>query len=159
MVGFTLELVANVTTNGVRLYYEERGSGTPILGLHGAGSSAVFWEDAADRLSELGRVIIYDRRGAWRSDRPEPYEITSVQEHADDARELLRELDAEPAILIGAATAVRSGSTSRSVIRTRSSRWPSSKPARWVSLPNTTSGSRRLAQRSSRLLPNAASTW
>ena len=33
--------------NGVRLYYEDRGSGTPILGIHGAGSSAVFWEDAA----------------------------------------------------------------------------------------------------------------
>jgi len=93
--------VAYVTANGVRLYYEERGSGTPILCLHGAGSSAVFWEDAAEKLSELGRVITYDRRGSWRSDRPEPYEITSVQEHGDDARELLRELYAEPAILIG----------------------------------------------------------
>jgi pimeloyl-ACP methyl ester carboxylesterase len=28
--------------NGVRLYYEEHGAGTPILGLHGGGSSAVF---------------------------------------------------------------------------------------------------------------------
>ncbi len=89
------------TANGVRLYYEERGSGTPILGLHGAGSSALFWEEAAEKLSELGRVIIYDRRGCTRSERPEPYEITSVREHADDARALLRELDAEPAILIG----------------------------------------------------------
>ena len=89
------------TANGVRLYYEERGSGTPILGLHGAGSSALFWEEAAEKLSELGRVIIYDRRGCTRSERPEPYEITSVREHADDARALLRELHAEPAILIG----------------------------------------------------------
>jgi pimeloyl-ACP methyl ester carboxylesterase len=80
---------------------EERGSGTPILGLHGAGSSAVFWEDAAERLSELGRMIIYDRRGSWRSERPDPYELTSVSEHADDAFALLRTLDAEPAILVG----------------------------------------------------------
>lgn len=87
--------------NDVRLYYEERGSGTPILGIHGGGSSAVFWEDAAAKLSELGRVIIYDRRGSNRSERPEPYEITSVREHADDALELMRALDAEPAILIG----------------------------------------------------------
>jgi len=94
-------LVAYVTAGPIRLYYEERGSGTPILGLHGAGSSAVFWEDAAEKLSELGRVIIYDRRGCTRSERPDPYEITSVQEHADDARALLRALDAEPAILIG----------------------------------------------------------
>ena len=93
--------MAEVTVNGVRLYYEEHGSGTPILGLHGAGSSAVFWEDAAQELSRLGRVIIYDRRGSSRSERPEPYEVTSVREHADDARELLRALDAEPAVLIG----------------------------------------------------------
>jgi pimeloyl-ACP methyl ester carboxylesterase len=91
----------HASVNGVRLYYEERGSGTPILGLHGAGSSAVFWEDAAERLSAGGRVIVYDRRGCSRSDRPEPYEVTSVQEHADDALELLRALDAEPAVLVG----------------------------------------------------------
>ena len=91
----------HATVNGLQLYYEERGSGTPILGLHGAGSSAVFWEDAAERLSELGRVIIFDRRGSNRSERPEPYELTSVQEHADDVLALLRALDAEPALLIG----------------------------------------------------------
>jgi esterase len=93
--------VAEVTVNGIRLYYEERGTGTPILGLHGAGSSAVFWEGAAEELARLGRVIIYDRRGCSRSERPEPYEVTSVREHANDARELLRALDAEPAVLIG----------------------------------------------------------
>ncbi len=89
------------SVNGVRLYYEEHGSGVPILGIHGAGSSAVFWEDAAARLSGLGRVVTYDRRGSNRSERPEPYETTSVREHADDALALLRELDAEPAVLIG----------------------------------------------------------
>jgi esterase len=93
--------VPDVTVNGVRLYYEERGSGTPILGLHGAGSSAMFWEDAAEKLAEHGRVIVYDRRGSTRSERPEPYEVTSVREHSDDARELLRALAAEPAFLIG----------------------------------------------------------
>ena len=44
---------------------------------------------------------MYDRRGSNRSERPEPYDVTSVPEHADDARELLRALDAEPAIAIG----------------------------------------------------------
>lgn len=91
----------HLQVNGCRLYYEERGSGTPILGIHGAGSSAVFWEDAAERLAELGRVILYDRRGSNRSERPEPYETTSVREHAEDALALLRALAAEPAVLIG----------------------------------------------------------
>ncbi|HSD10645.1 MAG TPA: alpha/beta fold hydrolase [Candidatus Binatia bacterium] len=91
----------HASVNGVQLFYEELGAGTPILGIHGAGSSAVFWEEAAERLSGLGRVIIYDRRGSNRSDRPDPYETTSVQEHADDALALMRSLDAAPAILVG----------------------------------------------------------
>jgi esterase len=91
----------HASINGVRLYYEERGSGTPILGIHGAGSSAVFWEDAAERLADVGRVITYDRRGSNRTERPEPYDVTSVREHADDALALLRALDAEPAVLVG----------------------------------------------------------
>ena len=89
------------SVNGVRLYYEERGSGTPILGIHGAGSCALFWENAAGKLADLGRAIVYDRRGCKRSERPDPYHVTSVQEHADDALALLRALDAEPAILVG----------------------------------------------------------
>jgi esterase len=93
--------VPDMTVNGIRMYYEERGAGAPILGVHGAGSSAVFWETAAERLSELGRVITYDRRGSSRSERPEPYEVTSVPEHAEDARALLEALDAVPAIVIG----------------------------------------------------------
>lgn len=91
----------HVTVNGVDLYFEERGDGTPILGIHGAGSSSVFWEDAAARLSDLGRVITYDRRGSNRSERPDQYQQTTVREHAVDALELLRALDAEPAVLIG----------------------------------------------------------
>ena len=90
-----------VSANGVDLYYEERGAGAPVLGTHGAGSSAVFWEDAAERLASVGRVITYDRRGCHRSERPDAYETTTVREHADDAYELIRALDAEPAILIG----------------------------------------------------------
>jgi pimeloyl-ACP methyl ester carboxylesterase len=89
------------SVNGTRLYYEERGSGVPIVGVHGAGSSAVFWESAADRLGELGRAIIYDRRGSNRSSPLTPTDTTSVREHADDALALMRALDAEPAILVG----------------------------------------------------------
>ena len=91
----------HASINGVQLYYEERGAGTPILGIHGAGSSALVWEDAAEKLAELGRSIVYDRRGCTRSERPEPYELTTVAEHADDALALLTMLDGGPAIVIG----------------------------------------------------------
>jgi esterase len=87
--------------NGVRLYHEERGSGAPILCIHGGGSSALMWADAVDELARLGRVIAYDRRGCARSERPEPYEHTSVAEQADDAAALLDALAAAPAVVIG----------------------------------------------------------
>lgn len=90
-----------VRVNGVRLYYEELGHGDPILCIHGTSSSARVWRtDATRELSELGRVIVYDRRGCTRSERPEPYD-TSVVQHAEDAAGLLRALDAAPAVVIG----------------------------------------------------------
>jgi esterase len=86
--------------NGVSLYYEEHGSGEAIVGLHGAGSSAAFWSDAARELATRGRTIVYDRRGHFRSERPKPY-ATNVHEHANDAAALIDELAAAPAIVIG----------------------------------------------------------
>ena len=93
--------MASVTVNGCRLYYEEHGSGAPILCLHGAGSSALLWSEAVEKLARIGRVIAYDRRGHTRSELPEPYERTSVSEHADDAAALLDALGAGPAVVIG----------------------------------------------------------
>ena len=87
--------------NGIRLHYSEQGSGAPILCVHGGGSTALLWADAVEELARLGRVVAYDRRGCARSERPEPYEHTTVAEQADDAAELLDELDASPAIVIG----------------------------------------------------------
>jgi pimeloyl-ACP methyl ester carboxylesterase len=93
--------MSTLVVNGVRLYYEEHGSGVPILCIHGAGSSAMAWSGAVERLQRLGRVIGYDRRGCSRSERPDPYLRTNVTEHADDAAALLAELVDAPAVVIG----------------------------------------------------------
>jgi pimeloyl-ACP methyl ester carboxylesterase len=90
-----------VIANGIRLAYEVHGSGVPILCIHGTSSSRVVWSDAVARLAQLGRVIAYDRRGCGESERPEPYERTSVAEHADDAAALLAALGAAPAVVVG----------------------------------------------------------
>lgn len=93
--------MADVHANGVRLYYEEHGEGDAIVCIHGTSSSALVWGDAVGELARLGRVIAYDRRGCTRSERPEPYERTTVAEHAEDASGLIDELEAAPAIVIG----------------------------------------------------------
>jgi len=90
-----------VTANGVRLAYEEHGSGVPILCIHGTSGSRLVWSEATGRLARYGRVIAYDRRGCGDSERPEPYERTSVAEHADDAAALLAARGAEPAVVVG----------------------------------------------------------
>lgn len=88
--------------NGVSLYYEEHGDGEPILCIHGTSSAGavVVWSGAAEELARRGRAIVYDRRGCFRSERPEPY-VTNVHEHADDAAALIDALGAAPAIVIG----------------------------------------------------------
>jgi pimeloyl-ACP methyl ester carboxylesterase len=92
--------MSEIRVNGVSLYYEENGAGQPILCIHGTGSSAALWVDAAAELATRARTIVYDRRGFARSERPEPY-VTNVHQHADDAAALIDALAAAPAIVIG----------------------------------------------------------
>jgi pimeloyl-ACP methyl ester carboxylesterase len=90
-----------VQVNGIYLYYEQHGEGAQVLCIHGTSSSAIVWEDAVKELAGRGRCIVYDRRGSFRSERPEPYETTDVSDHADDAATLLDALSATPAVVIG----------------------------------------------------------
>jgi pimeloyl-ACP methyl ester carboxylesterase len=92
--------MSEIEVNGIRLYYEEHGSGEPILCIHGTGSSSLLWTEAGVELGRRGRAIVYDRRGFGRSERPEPL-VFDVHRHADDAAALLDALDAAPAVVIG----------------------------------------------------------
>ena len=88
-----------------RLYAEVHGDGSPsLLGIHGTPSSVLLWVDAAKELALHGRCIIYDRRGFGRSERPEPFERSDLDDHVDDALALLKELSATPAVVIGRST-------------------------------------------------------
>jgi pimeloyl-ACP methyl ester carboxylesterase len=90
--------------NGVRLYYEVHGQGTPILGIHGTPSSATLWVDAARELAHRGRCIIYDRRGFLRSTQSRPLAAVDLADHVEDAASLLDAVAAERAIVIGRST-------------------------------------------------------
>jgi esterase len=94
-------LMPELQVNGARLYYEAHGQGPPILCVHGTGGSALVWGAAVPELARLGRVLVYDRRGCTRSQRPDPYDTTSVAEHAAAAAALLEALGAAPAAVVG----------------------------------------------------------
>lgn len=57
--------------NGSSLYYEVLGEGDPILLIHGAAASGLWFGDLPARLAETHRVIMPDLRGLGRSQRVE----------------------------------------------------------------------------------------
>jgi len=57
-----------LNANGIKIYYEESGSGTPLLLLHGFGRSCEDWKPYVTELSKSNRVICIDLPGHGRSD-------------------------------------------------------------------------------------------
>jgi pimeloyl-ACP methyl ester carboxylesterase len=86
------------TRGGIDLFYEENGSGRPILLIHPAGATASTWGRLVDDLARIARVITYDRRGYRRSG-GEP--VRSIASHTTDAAALLQALGTSPAVLVG----------------------------------------------------------
>ena len=87
-----------VEANGVRLYYELHGSGEPLVLVHGSWGDATGWGLVAPALAQAFRVLVYDRRGHSRSERPET--PGSVDEDGDDLAALLEALDLAPAHVV-----------------------------------------------------------
>ena len=59
------------SAGNVDLFYQDWGSGRPVVLIHGWPVDADMWEHQALFLAENGcRVIAYDRRGFGRSSQP-----------------------------------------------------------------------------------------
>jgi pimeloyl-ACP methyl ester carboxylesterase len=100
-----MDVQRSVDIDGISLYAEVHGDGPrSLLGIHGTPSSALLWVEAARELAGRGRCIIFDRRGFGRSERPEPFDRSDLDDHVDDALALLGELSATPAVVIGRST-------------------------------------------------------
>ncbi|MGH2969981.1 MAG: alpha/beta fold hydrolase, partial [Solirubrobacteraceae bacterium] len=84
--------------NGINLYYELEGSGEPLALVHGSWGDATNWALVAPGLAEAFRVLIYDRRGHSRSERPNTK--GSVDEDGADLAALLEALELAPAHVV-----------------------------------------------------------
>lgn len=85
--------------NGIALYYEEHGSGLPLVLTHGIGGSADNWAPVIPALAERYHVITWDVRGFGRSDKPEgPY---SAALWAQDLAGLIDALGLPHACILG----------------------------------------------------------
>lgn len=68
---------------GIRLYWEQEGSGEPLLLIMGLGFSMAMWRDLRPVLARSFRVIAFDNRGVGRSDTP--LQPNSIARMAGDA--------------------------------------------------------------------------
>src|SRR2546425_1716206 len=63
--------VGKENSGNIDLYYEDHGSGKPVVLIHGYPLSGASWEKQMPVLLEAGhRVITYDRRGFGKSNQP-----------------------------------------------------------------------------------------
>jgi pimeloyl-ACP methyl ester carboxylesterase len=90
--------VPETEANGVRLYYELHGDGEPLALVHGSWGDATGWGAVVPALAKSFRVLLYDRRGHSRSERPDT--PGSVDEDGDDLAALLEALHLAPAHVV-----------------------------------------------------------
>ena len=91
------------TTDGTQIYYNDWGTGQPIVFSHGWPLSADAFEDQMFFLASRGyRCIAHDRRGHGRSS--QPWNGNDLDTYADDLAELVETLDLTDAIHVGHST-------------------------------------------------------
>lgn len=88
--------------DGVRLHYVERGSGEPLVLLHGNGSMIEDFESSGliDLAAKKHRVIVFDRPGFGHSDRPRNV-VWTPDAQAELIKHALERLDVSNATVLG----------------------------------------------------------
>jgi pimeloyl-ACP methyl ester carboxylesterase len=92
--------VGKENSGDIELYYEDHGSGKPVVLIHGWPLSGRSWERQLPVLLNAGyRVITYDRRGFGESSKPViGYEYDTL---AEDLHKLILNLDLRDVTLVG----------------------------------------------------------
>ena len=92
--------VKTMAVNGYEMAYAERGSGVPVVFVHGAGVDYRYYVAQMEPFSEKYRAISVSLRRYY----PEPWRGEgdfSLNQHASDVAEFIRKLGAGPVHLVG----------------------------------------------------------
>jgi pimeloyl-ACP methyl ester carboxylesterase len=90
-----------MTSDGVRLFYESAGSGTPIIFVHEFGGSHWSWEPQLNFFARRHQCISFAARGYPPSDIPEAVEAYSQARAADDIADVLSAVGVDKAHVVG----------------------------------------------------------
>jgi pimeloyl-ACP methyl ester carboxylesterase len=93
------EEIVRVKINGVLLAYSDQGTGLPIVFLHAFPLNRTMWAQQESALSSQFRIITIDLRGHGESDAP--LWRYSLDQAADDVRELLDHLGVSQGVFVG----------------------------------------------------------
>jgi pimeloyl-ACP methyl ester carboxylesterase len=93
--------VPSAHLNGIELYYEDHGSGFPVLLTHGYSASSRMWQGQIPALTARYRLITWDMRGHGQTDSPEQQEDYSEAATVEDQRQLLQHLGIAKAVIGG----------------------------------------------------------
>jgi non-heme chloroperoxidase len=92
--------VGTENEHDIKIYYEDHGSGQPVVLIHGYPLNSDSWERQEPELLSAGyRVIRYDRRGFGNSSRPTVGH--DYDTFAADLNAVMEELDLEDSVLVG----------------------------------------------------------
>ena len=80
------------TDDGVKLYYEEAGTGTPIVFVHEFAGDYRSWEPQMRHFSRRYRCITYSARGYLPSDVPDNFDRYSQERWREDLRSVIEGL-------------------------------------------------------------------
>jgi len=90
-----------IQAEGAKLYYEEAGSGDPIIFVHEFADDLRSWEPQMRYFSRRYRCISYNARGYPPSEVPSDPELYSQDLAADDIAAIMRGLDIDKAHVVG----------------------------------------------------------
>lgn len=89
------------TINGTTLDYTEKGTGEPVVFVHGGMADQRVWQHQLEAFGATHHAIAVSCRGSWPNDRPRAGDEISLDTHVDDLAEFLRALDVGPVHLVG----------------------------------------------------------
>jgi pimeloyl-ACP methyl ester carboxylesterase len=93
--------MAAIELNGTRFDYEARGSGEPVVLVHGSASDRRTWDGQLAALGRSFHVIAYSRRYHWPNLPIAAGADYAMPDHVADLEALLQALEVSPAHLIG----------------------------------------------------------
>jgi len=85
--------------NDVKLYYEDHGTGGPLIFLHGLMGGSENWKSQVDYFKDKRRVIAVDLRGHGQSDKPRGN--YSIKRFSEDLFSFVKELGIEKGVIAG----------------------------------------------------------